>query len=204
MAYDGERLHSVYEYKGMVMYRESHDGLVWSHPVLVPMSGMWDASFATCDDVAQIPPHPYTEFPFHCLVGGPPGIYAEDGKLYVFVGLGQNPSSMGCYVGTIGENINTTVETLTHCANNPLFTGASEYGPGDDTGPATNPYFDFRTISSADIQKVGNRYYMLYEGVRGPSLNDPGDTQFALGLARSLTAEIDGEWETYTDNPILG
>ncbi len=30
-----------------------------------------------------------------------------------------------------------------------------------------------------------------------------GDTQFTLGLARSVTAAIDGPWETYPGNPIL-
>jgi beta-xylosidase len=44
---------------------------------------------------------------------------------------------------------------------------------------------------------------MLYEGVRGPMPGDAGDTQFGLGLARSLTDQIDGPWERYPGNPIL-
>lgn len=44
---------------------------------------------------------------------------------------------------------------------------------------------------------------MLYEGARGPGSGDAGDSQCALGLARSLTGRIDGLWEKYTANPIL-
>ena len=33
---------------------------------------------------------------------------------------------------------------------------------------------------------------MVYEGIRGPSHVNPADNQFGLGLARSLTPEIDG------------
>jgi len=44
---------------------------------------------------------------------------------------------------------------------------------------------------------------MFFEGVRGPGEGDPGDTQFALGLARTTTDQIDGPWETYSENPIL-
>jgi beta-xylosidase len=44
---------------------------------------------------------------------------------------------------------------------------------------------------------------MLYEGVRGPADGAPGDTQFGLGLARSLSNQIDGAWEKYPANPLL-
>jgi beta-xylosidase len=44
---------------------------------------------------------------------------------------------------------------------------------------------------------------MLYEGTRGPGPGDAGDSQYGLGLARSLTDRIDGPWETYSGNPIL-
>ncbi len=44
---------------------------------------------------------------------------------------------------------------------------------------------------------------MFYEGVRGPEAGAAGDTQFALGLARSATDKIDGPWETFAGNPIL-
>jgi beta-xylosidase len=39
--------------------------------------------------------------------------------------------------------------------------------------------------------------------VRGPGAGDAGDTQFGLGLARSLTDQIDGAWEKYPGNPLL-
>lgn len=200
IAFDGERLNIVYEYRGMIMYRNSFDGELWSHPELVPLSGMWDLGFMDCTpDGSQINEHPFTPKPSDCLMGGPPGIYAEDGLLYVFVGMGQNPSAMACFVGPA----NGTVTDMTYCDTMPLFAGAATYGPLDKNGAETSAFFDFRTISSADIQKVGERYYMLYEGVRGPSLDDPGDTQFALGIARSSTDQIDGPWETFDENPIL-
>ena len=44
---------------------------------------------------------------------------------------------------------------------------------------------------------------MLYEGIRGPGPGDPGDTQFGLQLARSMTSAIDGPWERFAGNPIL-
>jgi beta-xylosidase len=69
--------------------------------------------------------------------------------------------------------------------------------------PRTNPYFDFRTLSSAEVIRIDDRYYMLYEGVRGPGPGDPGDSQFGLGLARSLTDRFDGPWEKHPANPIL-
>ena len=37
----------------------------------------------------------------------------------------------------------------------------------------------------------------------GQAKGDPGDSQFGLGLARSLSHEIDGPWEKYGGNPIL-
>jgi beta-xylosidase len=70
-------------------------------------------------------------------------------------------------------------------------------------GPAANRYFDFRTISSAEVVQIGDRTYMLYEGIRGPGPGDAGDSQFGLGLARSQTDRIDGPWEKYPGNPLL-
>ena len=64
-------------------------------------------------------------------------------------------------------------------------------------------YFGFRTISSAEVLRVGERYYLFYEEVRGPGPGDQGDTQFLLGLARSTTATIDGPWELFPGNPLL-
>jgi hypothetical protein len=89
------------------------------------------------------------------------------------------------------------------CTTQPLFTGAASYGPADLNGPAANPYFDFRTVAAAEVLKVGQRYYMLYEGVRGPGPGEPGNSQFALGLARSVSNRIDGAWEKFGGNPIL-
>jgi hypothetical protein len=51
---------------------------------------------------------------------------------------------------------------------------------------------------------VGDRFYMTYEGIRGPGPGDGGDTQFNLGFARSTTNQIDGKWEKYPGNPVLG
>lgn len=65
-----------------------------------------------------------------------------------------------------------------------------------------NPYFDFRTVSAAEVLKVGERAYIFYEGARGTVPGDPGDTQFGLGLARSATHEVDGPWEKFPGNPI--
>jgi len=120
-------------------------------------------------------------------------------ELYIFVGLGQNPGHMGCYRGPVGG----PVSLFRKCDHNPLFSGADQYGPSDQKGADTNPHFDFRTISSANLLQVGQQYYMLYEGVRGPAAGEAGDTQFGLGLARSQTDRIDGPWELFSDNPIL-
>lgn len=132
-------------------------------------------------------------------MGSPPGIALLNEQLYLFVGLGQNPGSMGCFVG----DPYTPSALLRKCSANPLFTADPEYGAIDQSDASVNANFAFRTISSADTLRVGERTYLFYEGVRGPTLNAPGDTQFALGLARSRGAEIDGEWENYSGNPIL-
>jgi beta-xylosidase len=73
----------------------------------------------------------------------------------------------------------------------------------DTLGAAANPYFEFRTISSADVVRVGNHYYMAYEGVRGPSDPTVVDDQFGLGFARSVGAAINGPWERYAGNPVI-
>jgi hypothetical protein len=199
LAYNGAQLFMVYEYRGRARLRRSLDGITWTPMEKVADSGIWKLWLRGCRPEERIGEHPYVPYNYECLAGGPPGIYAEDGRIYVFVALGQNPSSMGCYVGSATQ----PAETFQRCAHNPLFTGASTYGPATVKDQTANPHFDFRTISSAEVQKVGDRYYMLYEGVRGPAPNDPGDSQFGLGLARSLTARIDGPWETYPHNPIL-
>lgn len=122
--------------------------------------------------------------------------------------LGQNPGHIGCYTGAITHN----AADYLPCEHNPLITGSRTYGPETVQGAAANPYFDFRTLSAADVVRVGRRLYMVYEGIRGPGPGDAGDTQFGLGLARTAeravmapTARhtVDGPWETYPDNPLL-
>jgi hypothetical protein len=162
-------------------------------------TGIWKLWLRTCSAAERIHPHPYVPYEYECLSGAPPGIFTVGGRVYVFVGMGQNPGGMGCYVGSA----TTPAEQFVRCRHNPLFVGAQEYGPLEEKGPQTNPYFDFRTISSAEVQQVGDRFYMLYEGVRGPGPGDAGDTQFGLGLARSRADQIDDAWETYPLNPIL-
>jgi len=199
VAYNGNSFFLVYEYLGRARLRRSADGLIWSMPEKVSDSGIWKLWLRTCRAEERIHEHPYAPYDYECLAGGPPGVMTANGRLYIFVGLGQNPGAMGCYVGAV----TASAENFTRCRNNPLFTGAAEYGPLEEKGATTNPYFDFRTISSAEVMAVGDRFYLLYEGTRGPGPGDPGDTQFALGLARSLTAQVDGPWEKFPGNPIL-
>jgi hypothetical protein len=193
----------VYEYLGRVMLRTSPDGLIWSAPVRVAESLVWHLWYDDCPAEERIGAHPFAPFDYECLRGGPPGIFVEAGVVYIFMAQGQNPGAMGCFRRAIADE----AAEFEPCAHNPLFVGASNYGPQDRTDAAANPFFDFRTISSAEIQRLGEgadqRYYMLYEGVRGPAEGDPGDTQFGLGLARSLTDQIDGAWEKYPGNPLL-
>jgi hypothetical protein len=199
----------VYEYRGNVFLRRAGDGLHWSAAEEVPLTGIWRDWLMPCPRDAAIGAHPHTPHQYDCLVGSPPGLYIDDAdagasfdalpEVYVFVGLGQNPGAMGCYRGPL----HAPATHYRHCDHNPLFVGAADYGPLDDSGPAANPYFDFRTISSAEVIKIDAEYYMLYEGVRGPDAGAAGDTQFALGLARTTAGHIDGPWETYPGNPIL-
>jgi hypothetical protein len=192
----------VYEYLGRVMLRTSADGLRWSPPAHVAESLVWHLWYADCPAEERIGEHPFAPFDYECLRGGPPGIFVEEDTVYVFMAQGQNPGAMGCFKRRVDEE-----GDFRPCDSNPLFIGAATYGPLGRTDAAANPFFDFRTISSAEIQRLGEgverRYYMLYEGVRGPAQGDPGDTQFGLGLARTATDQIDGAWEKYPGNPIL-
>ena len=201
--FDGARMWMVYEYLGRVKLRDSADGLAWSEPEHVAGTVIWHLWHRDCPAEERIGRHPFVPFNYECLRGGPPGVYVEDGLLYVFVAQGRNPGAMGCFKRAVDRADRPFVA----CDANPLFVGAASYGPLEETGARANPFFDFRTISSAELQAVGDgddrRYYMLYEGVRGPAAGDPGDTQFGLGLARSLTDRIDGPWEKYPDNPLL-
>jgi hypothetical protein len=193
----------VYEYLGRVMLRTSRDGRLWSAPAHVADSLVWHLWYRDCPAEERIGKHPFTPFDYECLRGGPPGVFVEDGTVYVFMAQGQNPGAMGCFKRAVDDD-NAAFQP---CANNPLFVGAAAYGSHDRTDAVANPFFDFRTISSAEIQRLGEgaerRYYLLYEGVRGPAQGDPGDTQFGLGLARSLSDQIDGAWEKFPANPLL-
>jgi hypothetical protein len=197
--YDGETLILVYEYLGRVMLRRSNDGLNWSRPQKVNDTGIWKLWLRDCPPEERIGKHPFVRYDYECLAGGPPGVYVQDGTVYVFVAVGQNPGGMGCYSGGLREN----ARRFNRCEHSPLFVGSLEYGPLERKGPETNPFFDHRTISSADVVRIGDYYYMVYEGVRGPGRGDPGDSQFGLGLARSETDQIDGPWVQYPENPIL-
>lgn len=197
--YTGRTMVLVYEYLGCVMLRRSDDGLDWSRPQRVDATGIWKRWLRDCPPAERIGEHPYVRYGYECLAGGPPGVYVEGDTVHVFVAVGQNPGGMGCYYGKLSRD----AKRFRPCEHNPLFAGAAEYGPLDEKGSQTNPYFDFRTISSAEVVRVGGQYYMLYEGVRGPGREDPGDSQFGLGLARSLDGRIDGPWIKFPGNPIL-
>ena len=193
----------AYEYAGGVFVRRSHDGLNWSAPTRLALSGIWNLWFRECSSTEHIGPHPFAKADYECLAGGPPGIFVEgegaDARVFVFVALGQNPAHMGCVVGSI----NQPADTYEQCKANPLFSGAPAYGPRNTTNAAANEFFDFRTISAAKIIRLGERYYMLYEGVRGPGPSDAGDNQFGLGLARTQANALDSAWEKFGGNPIL-
>jgi len=203
--FDAGQVYIVYEWGAGSYMRTSADGVHWSAAAHVPGTGQWLHSQTPCAEFERVGANPHypaeTEYG-DCLVGAPPGLYVEGDLLYVFVGMGRNPGHMGCYVGSKQAG----ASGLRKCTANPLFTGGLEYGPPEALGAAANPYFDFRTISSADVVRVGDRYYMAYEGVRGNSRSDPDvlwDDQFGLGFARSLGPAIDGPWEKYPGNPVI-
>ena len=189
----------VYEWRGWTFLRTSPDGLKWSPPAHVPGTRQWDTWYAPCRASERVGPHPFVRRDYQCSAGGPPGLYVEGATLYVFVGLGNNPGRMGCYAGPLPSG----ASGLRPCRTDPLFAGAGSYGPLNAKGAEANAYFDFRTVTSADVVKVGERYYMAYEGVRGPSQQGWGDNQFNLGFARSRGPSIDGPWDKYRGNPVL-
>jgi hypothetical protein len=201
--FDGSTLRMVYEYRGRTMLRQSADGITWSPPQRIEQTGVWKKWLRDCPSAEEIGAHPFVPYDYECLAGAPPGIYVDGNLVYVLIGVGQNPGGMGCYIGTTDSD----ASFFQRCENNPLFEGADEYGPLEAFGIEANRFFDFKTVSSAEIVPIidgdATRYYMLYEGVRGPGPGDAGDTQFGLGLARSRTDQIDGLWETFADNPIL-
>ncbi len=199
-----DTLFMVYENGGSTLMRQSKDGLDWGTAANVGETGHWRTWLRDCPAYEHIGEHPFIPYDYECLSGGPPGLFIEGDTVYVFVAGGQNPSNMICYEGRAGQD----PETYKRCDNNPLFSSmATEYGPLELRGKQANPYWDFKTISSAEVAALGEgdnrRFYMLYEGIRGPGPFDGGDTQFALGLARSSTNQIDGAWEVFPGNPIL-
>ena len=198
-----DHVYLVYEFGAYVYMRTSTDGLHWSAPAHVPGTWVWYHENALCEGPETVGEHPhiYSELEYDCLVGAPPGLYVEGEWLYVFVALGRAPGHMGCYMG----NRYNGAAGLTRCAANPLFGAELGYGPVELLGAEANPYFDFRTISSADVVRVGEHYYMTYEGVRGPSNPTVVDDQFGLGLARSVgpLQSIDGPWEKFPGNPMI-
>jgi hypothetical protein len=196
-----DQAYLVYEFGAFTYLRTSADGVNWSQSAHVPGTGVWYTENAPCAEVETIGDHPhiFRELEYDCLVGAPPGIFAEGNTLYVFVGLGKAPGHMGCLRG----NRYSGAWGLSKCASNPLFGAELGYGPVELLGAEANPYFEFRVISSADVVRAGDRYYMIYEGVRGPSNPFVVDDQFGLGLARSAGTAIDGAWERYPFNPII-
>jgi hypothetical protein len=201
--FDGERLWLVYEYLGRVMHRSTLDSRAWSAPHQVADSLVWHLWHRDCPAEERIGAHPFVPFDYECLRGGPPGLIVDDGLLYIFMAQGQNPGALGCFYRRAADE----EAAFQPCQHNPLIVGAADYGGVDVRGPVANVFFDFRTVSSAEVVKIGDgaaaRFYVLYEGVRGPGPGDAGDTQFGLGLARSLTSAIDGPWEKYPGNPLL-
>jgi hypothetical protein len=193
----------VYEFRANSMLRRSHDGLAWSTAKEAPLTGIWRNWLMACRPEEAIGSHPHSPPQYDCLTGSPPGLFVDatpqGPEIFLFVGLGQNPSAMGCYRGPLDG----PAALLRKCDHNPLFAGNPTYGPDALTGHAANSAFDFRTISSAEVLRVGTEVYMMYEGVRGPHAGDAGDTQFGLGLARSTTGAVDAPWERYSGNPLL-
>lgn len=195
-------LYMVYEYRGQSKLWSSADGENWGNTQHVAETGVWGVDYKPCDDDFVIGDHPFEEEYSDCLAGGPPGIYIEGDMVYIFVAFGKSPGKLGCFKGSVHQ----PAAEYQRCDHILLY-GAGRYGDASQTGGEANIYFDFKTVSSAEVTAIGSepdrRYYMLYEGVRGPRAGDGGDTQFGLGLARSKTSSIDGEWEKYTHNPLL-
>jgi hypothetical protein len=191
----------IYESGGYVYLRTSADGLNWSPHSHIPGTWVWTHPYGLCQGPAVIGEHPHihSHLEYDCLMGGPPGIYIEGDTLYVFAAMGKAPGHMACLKGDRSAG----AVAMQPCQSNPLFGAELGYGPVDVLGSEANPYFEFRTISSADVVRLGDHYYMTYEGIRGPSSFEVVDDQFALGLARSVGPEIDGPWEKFPGNPII-
>lgn len=192
----------AYEWHAQTILRTSQDGLIWSDwEYLTTPAGTWHTNDFPCSELERIGSHPNIRGEVHnCLLGAPPGIYVEGDMLYVFVSAGSAPGHMRCYKG----DRHAPLDELQRCDTDPLFAGALEYGDVDLLGIDAHAYWDFRYVSSAEVTRIGDHYYMLYEGIRGPEELEIGsDTQFGLGLARSVTGQIDGAWEKFDGNPII-
>jgi hypothetical protein len=204
VAADGT-FYMAYEWHAQTRLRTSADGVTWTPGLGFRFpSGTWPISYQPCDEVERIGVHPNIEGQADgCLVGAPPGIYIDGDMLYLFVAAGSAPGHMRCYKGN-RHHVEHDPTTLTRCEHDPLFAGASDYGASDVFGAEAHDAFGFRYVSSAEVMRVGDRYYMAYEGIRGPDvLNRGWDTQFGLGFARSMSDDIDGEWEVWPNNPAL-
>lgn len=192
----------AYEWHAQTILRTSPNGLDWSDwTYLTTPAGTWHTNDLPCTELQRIGEHPNIRGEVHnCLLGAPPGIFLDGDILYVFVSAGSAPGHIRCYKG----NRFDTLDNLNVCDTDPLLSGAREYGDVDLRGADAHEYFDFRYTSSAEVIKVDDHYYMFYEGIRGPEELEIGsDTQFALGLARSVGDQIDGAWEKFEGNPIL-
>ena len=190
----------VYEWHAQAIVRRSEDGLVWSDwDYLETPAGTWQSSFAPCSAIESIGEHPNIRGQAEdCILGAPPGIFIEGDMLYVFVMAGSSPSHMRCYKGKRSGDTGD----LQVCDTDPLFTGSQTYGDIDLVGQDAEEFWDFRYISSAEVIKVDDIYYMAYEGIRGPAELEFGrDNQFGLGFAWSTA--IDSEWQAFEQNPVV-
>lgn len=190
----------AYEWHAQTMIRTSEDGLNWSDwDYLTTPAGTWPLTFSPCSETESIGEHPNIRGQADdCILGAPPGIYIEGDMLYIFIMAGSAPAHMRCYKG----NRHSDLGNLQICDTDPLFTGAESYGDIGSFGEDAATNFDFRYISSAEILRDGDYYYMAYEGVRGPSELEFGrDNQFGLGFARAQS--LDSQWEKYENNPII-
>jgi hypothetical protein len=122
---DGRAFVLAYEHRGRVMLRRSGEGLVWGPPEEVPFSGVWTVGIRGCPEGEEVGVHPFAAHQYDCLAGGPPGVFIENRRVYVFVAMGQNPGAMGCYYGAA----NAPAEELRKCRHNPIIVGSDEYGP---------------------------------------------------------------------------
>lgn len=192
----GDRQYMAYEWHAQIMLRSSTDGLNWSDwKYLLTPGGTWPTSYKACTATETIGPTSQYTGAGRWLLGGCAAGAVCRREYALRVRCGGFPRRGTCavtkgIVTAIWASSNAAIPI--HCLS-----GAGEYGPIDITsGSAIDAYFDFRYVSAADVLKVGDHYYMSYEGIRGPDVLERGmDTQFGLGFARSVEDAIDGAWE---------